>query len=184
MYGYCKVIISSLSQKSRVPYGGNPSSAWEQATNAKFSINAVIIWNKTKALFYCDCFCLGQGIEINGEKNCNSETIKGTCRFVKFHFKKKLRLCRYRNRTSNALPSDDYFTTKIEGEHIRNVEFQKQASSAEVRGIHYIHCPKAYPHTSNASLKINWRKQNLFFVTRMSAMTVVCTEFRQNVSHS
>jgi hypothetical protein len=41
MYGYCKVIISSLSQKSRVPYGGNPSAAWEQATNAKFSINAV-----------------------------------------------------------------------------------------------------------------------------------------------
>ena len=71
-----------------MPYGGNPSAAWEQATNAKFSINSVIMWNKTKALFYSDCFCLGQGIEIKGQKNYNSETIKETFRFVKFHKKK------------------------------------------------------------------------------------------------
>jgi len=86
MWSHCKVIISSFSQKSRVPYGGNPSAAWEQATNAKFSINAVIIGNKTRTLFYSDCFCLGRGIEVKGEKNY-SETIKETFRFVKFHKK-------------------------------------------------------------------------------------------------
>lgn len=76
--GLLQVIISSLSQKSRVPQGGNPSVAWEQATNATFSIDAVTIWKNTKALFYSDCFCLGQGIEIKGAKNYNSKTIKET----------------------------------------------------------------------------------------------------------
>lgn len=70
-----------------MPYGENPPAAWEQATNATFSINAVIIRTKTKTLLYSDCFCLGQGIEINGGKNYNSETIKETFRFAKFHKK-------------------------------------------------------------------------------------------------
>ena len=52
----------------------------------------------------------------------------------------------------------------IEGEHIRNVEVEKQASSVEVRGTHHKHFPKAYPDTNNVSLKINWRKQNLVFL--------------------
>ena len=73
----------------------------------------------------------------------------------KVSFKKNVRLCCYRIRTRNALPSDDYLHHKIEVEHISDVEFEKQDPSVDVRGINYTHCTQVYPDTSNASLKIN-----------------------------
>ena len=80
MYGHCNVIISSFSQKSRVPYGGKPSAAWGTGDEGElfFSIDTVIIRKKKKTLFYSECFCLGQGIEMKGEKIYNSGTIKET----------------------------------------------------------------------------------------------------------